>query len=266
MPLGAYSIIRYSDDVNDQRINLGVVAWHPTEGTECAITEDVSRVQAIDPGVRLTPIRRQLEYIEEQLEGVRNKDTLLELASCFKEGLEVTEPYPARMHSLQDSLAHLFRTLVAPAPGFRRRSSQRMFEGAFRKTLQTAIAAVAEKASLEEIGECSVNGVTVPGGIQTTARRRKILWRALSLHSARGREDQLARAKATALDVRTIRSIDRFKRIQQIVVLEPSKPQLRDQMDESIAWLAHERAEVIQVPDRSLFEDLVTARLSHGPS
>jgi hypothetical protein len=32
MPLGAYSVIRFSNNLNDQRVNLGVVVWHPLDG------------------------------------------------------------------------------------------------------------------------------------------------------------------------------------------------------------------------------------------
>ena len=32
MALGAYSLVRYSNELNDQRVNLGVLLWHPQDG------------------------------------------------------------------------------------------------------------------------------------------------------------------------------------------------------------------------------------------
>lgn len=49
MLLGAYSVVRYSDCVSDQRINLGVMVWHPLEGFARRFSPHLDRARAVDP-------------------------------------------------------------------------------------------------------------------------------------------------------------------------------------------------------------------------
>ena len=63
MGLGAYSVVRYADDLSDQRINLGVFVWHPVDGYRCRFSPALDRVQAIDPRIAIIPLRKQLEEL-----------------------------------------------------------------------------------------------------------------------------------------------------------------------------------------------------------
>src|SRR5437016_1420683 len=112
----------------------------------------------------------------------------------------------------------------------------------------------------------TVNGhvaaeVKVYGGLRTTTRRRTALWRALSLQAQEHAEDQLARAKATAIDIDTIRSIGAYKRVKQLVTLQPPKPKAQQHLKEAITWLKREADEVILIEDPGALVAQVQAHL-----
>lgn len=248
MALGAYSIVRYSNNLSDQRINLGVVAWHPIDGFQWRFTPSVDRVQAIDPRVNIKPLREQLNAIENELERVpARRGKLTELATWFQHGLEVTRPYPARMHSLLESVEHFYELLVCPVEEIRRASSQRIFEKALVRTLEIAVQRIDPSGVCERKGSHRVNGVSVDVGIFTAVKRRRLLWRALSLQSATRSDDQITKAKATALDVETVRAISEYRKLPQLVVVLEPKPRTAGGFAESIAWLKRAADDVMVV-------------------
>lgn len=121
MALGAYSIIRYSNDLNDQRVNLGVIVWHPIDGFVVRVSPELNRVKAIDPRIKVAEVKKQINTIREQIEdGRARRETLDSLSAQFRHGLEVTAPYPARMHSANETADHLSELLVSPVEAITR--------------------------------------------------------------------------------------------------------------------------------------------------
>lgn len=139
MPIGAYSIVRFSNNASDQRVNVGVLVWHPLEGVKFKFSPSLDRIQAVDPRVSISSVKDQLEVIRGEL-AVHNAEegpvTLNRLSSWFKNGVEVSSPYPAKIASTNELLERLYETLVYPVPEIQRASSQRQFERSFKKSAQ----------------------------------------------------------------------------------------------------------------------------------
>lgn len=166
MPIGAYSVVRFSNNVSDERINLGVIVWHPLEGVKYKFSPSLDRVQAIDPRVTAGSVKEQLEVIRSELQPVAEEGpaTLNRLSSWFKNGVEVSTPYPARIASSDELLERLYETLVYPVPEIQRASSQRQFERSFESALKTAIEHAAPKIKYEKIGNRKIGNVVVNVG------------------------------------------------------------------------------------------------------
>jgi hypothetical protein len=163
MGLGAYSVVRYADDLSDQRINLGVLLWHPVDGFRCRFSSSVDRVQAIDPRVTVKPIKKQLDDIKDKVTSAppREKELLVSLCNTFRYGLVISSPYPARISSADETLDRLYDLLVSPVPEIRRASSQRIFEGSLKKTIETSMQTEWPDGRVEQLGSESVKGIPI---------------------------------------------------------------------------------------------------------
>ena|SRR2546427_1560461 len=248
MALGAYSIVRYANDLNDQRINLGVLLWHPTDGMRYRMSPFLDRAQAVDPRVRMASLKQQLTAIVESFQsGVtdRGRDKLRTLSSQFRTGVEVTPPYPAEMFDVDAMLERLYSQLISPIDEIRRASSQRQFEKSFKAGLTSAIKKLAPGTNVQDHGAKQLNGIAVNVGIRTSGPQLRALWRGVSLQSEDRPDDQIAKAKAAALDIATIRAeMPDFKKDRQYVAVQPPKLRASERLKESIAWLQHQADEV----------------------
>jgi hypothetical protein len=251
MALGAYSLIRYSNHLNDQRINLGVVVWHPLDGFRHRFSPALERVQAIDPRIRLRPLKDQLEIIRSEIEQAPElgKLELQKLAKWFRQGMEVTEPYPAQISDVEQTLEELYGILVSPVPEIRRASTQANFDRSLKKALTHTVERSFPHWKVEDVGRKRINGVEVYVGYRLIAGRTKALWRALSLQAVDHPSDQITKAKATALDVGLSRELAQFKNDEQCVVVQSPKPKASQRLSESVAFLKHAADEVIVVSD-----------------
>lgn len=265
MTLGAYSILRYSNTLNDQRLNLGVVVWHPIDGLGWRFSPSLDRVQAIEPRARTKPLRDQVNVIEGKLkQSDPGRETLETLSKWFCHGLEITDPYPARIHSLGESIDRFYALLVSPVEEIYRASSQKQFQSALKRTLEKAVHQIDRSGRCEDRGRHKVNGVSVDLGIYAAAGKQKSLWRALSLQSIERAEDQVAKAKATALDVQVIRTIPQYRRMSQFVVMLEPKPKASERFHESVAWVKREADGVIAVRAADGIMNAVISRLGRG--
>lgn len=271
MALGAYSIIRYANDLSDQRVNLGVLLWHPIDGVRHRLSPFLDRAQAVDPRVRTGSIKQQLDTIisEFQAEGQKaGRDGLHRLAAAFRNGVEVSSPYPAEIFDVDSMLEKLYSELVSPVEEIRRASTQRQFERSLKSGLSTALKHVAPNAAVHDQGLRRLNGIAVELGIRTTAPRLKATWRAVSLQAEDRAADQIAKAKAAALDIATIRAeIADLRDDQQIVAVQPPKPKASEHLKESIAWLGHHADEVLVVSTAEMMVPAIEAALAkmlHG--
>jgi hypothetical protein len=61
--LGQYSIVSYVHEHRGERINLGVLVWHPFTGCVFQLPRNPSRVQLIDESVDLERVRAAIERI-----------------------------------------------------------------------------------------------------------------------------------------------------------------------------------------------------------
>ena len=256
MALGSYSVVRYSNTLNDQRVNLGVLIWHPHDGFRSQFASSLERIHTIDPTALLGPLQSQIKAIQDELSDGSDGNTRLELLSrWFRNGVEVSEPYPARIQSLDEFLATMFQRLVSLKPPQMRASSQAQFERTVKAALKNA--AQKHKFSYFDKQERHINGLTVTVGPSTVAEKRgrkSAVWQSLSLHSVEKPKLQLALAKATAEDISVIRELTEFKNYRFYVTLRGPKPAAASSLSSSLAWLKREADDVFVEGSRSLPE------------
>ena len=245
--------MRFSDNASDQRINLGVIVWHPIDGVKYRFSPSVDRVQAVDPRVHIAAIKEQLDAISGSLTQnslAEGPVTLNKLSSWFKHGVEVSAPYPAKISSADELLERLYETLVYPVPEILRASSQRQFERTFEKSLRNAIGHVAPKYKVEKIGPKKISNVIVNVGIQTVGPHHKALWHPLSLLSKKRPDEQIALSKATAMDINVIReSGNGYSNHKQFVAVQSPRVKDAHRIKESLEWLNREADQVILVKE-----------------
>jgi len=236
MALGSYSVVRYSNHLNDQRVNLGVLLWHPIDGMKCRFSPSLDRVHAVDPRALLTPLKKQLDAIEGELQqDASGGAKLTELSRWFKEGLEVAPPYPAQIQSADETVEHLYQMLVSPVQEIRRASTQQQFE---RKVTSALVRTAAHlRVPCENIGRRKVRDLTVTIGVRTGKADHRTLWRAVSLQAHDHPERQLAFAKAAAMDINVVRADAAYRADRQYVTLQGPKRSAMAGLEESRKWL-----------------------------
>lgn len=246
MALGAYAVIRYSDNLRDERVNLGVVVWHPIDGFAARTSDWLERVRAINPGADPKVLRAQLRMVEDWVRSSNQADkaVLGELAQWLREGLEVTAAYPARMSGMDDAADRLFQTLV---PSREREAADKLqtFELRLTHSLFEVVPAIRHDATIEEIGTRYYRQIPVNVGMRVRTPATDMLWRGVSLKT-QSTSDQIARAKATSLDILNIRGLLEFANCRQFVAIE--KPRKAGALDEARKWIA-ERAEVVEIAE-----------------
>jgi hypothetical protein len=259
MGLGAYSVVRYADDLSDQRINLGVLLWHPNDGFRCRFSSSVDRVQAIDPRITVRPLKKQLDDIKVRLTTApqKEKELLDFLCSSFRYGLVISSPYPARISSADEMLNHLFDLLVSPVPEIRRASSQRAFESHLKKTIETSIHTEWPKARVQQVGRRNVKGIPIDFGTRTQIANRAALWHPLSLQSETRSDAQLASAKSTVLDIFTARTVDQYRRDKQYVALQAPRTRADSKLGEIVDCLEHAADKVFIANDDAALMSIV---------
>jgi Protein of unknown function (DUF3037) len=243
MGLGAYSVVRYADDLADQRVNLGVIVWHPIDGYRCRLSPSVDKAQAIDPRLTIGSLKRQLEGIKEQISSSFTADKVLldQLARDFRHGLVVSSPYPAKISSADEALDRLYELLVSPTAEIRRAGSQKQFASSLKKVIETSLQSGWPRGRIQELGVLHVGGIPVNVGMRTmlTQSSRAALWHPLSFQSETKPEAQLATAKATVLDIFKTREIDTYTRDKQYVAVQSPKTKSSAKFGEVISCLKH---------------------------
>jgi len=253
MPFGAYSIVRFSNNASDQRVNIGVLVWHPLEGVKFKFSPSLDRIQAVDPRVSISSVKEQLEVIRSELAipaAAEGPVTLNRLSSWFRNGVEVSAPYPAKIASTDELLDRLYETLVYPVPEIQRASSQRQFERSFEQSLKIAFKEIAPKVKCERVGPRKIGKVLVNVGIRTTGPHYKALWHPLSLLSKKRPDEQIALSKATAMDINVIRSSGNgFSGHKHLVTLQTPRVKDAHSLKDSLDWLRHEADDVFVVKE-----------------
>src|SRR5215216_2088040 len=135
--LGQYSIVTYTHELRGERINLGVLVWHPRSGCVFRSTKNLSRIRSIDESADLDRVRASLEQISQVADTWRekNQSPLQDLAREFRHRLVVTHPRSARIQDPLSTLERISATLIPPEPFYVSASSTAQFANAFAKRL-----------------------------------------------------------------------------------------------------------------------------------
>ena len=137
---GQYSVISYVHPLRGERVNLGVLVWHPLFGKASQFIRNLSRVRNVDEKVGLDRVRSELDLIGEILANWAEEveSPLDYLASKFQNSVIVTAPLNARIQDPSATLDRLYSSLIAPEP-FARASSTRQFANAFASRLKNLL-------------------------------------------------------------------------------------------------------------------------------
>lgn len=252
MQRGMYSVIRYTNDLNDQRVNLGVLVWHPVDGFCIRVAPTLSRVQAVNSTADLDDVDGQLGDIKQEISThARVRSDLLELLSRrYREGLAVSAPYPARMYSASATADRLYEMLVTQKGAAKPRHEK--FEESVKNTIKGLVHEEASGLQCREHGRQKVNGVSVPIGIEVWRGQKHSLWRSFALHFHQGKNAQMDKVKAAAMDVVTIRNeVPSYRDYAHFVAVQALNAS-DDQWQQAESWLRHANAEpvIIAVPEQ----------------
>jgi hypothetical protein len=238
--------------LSDQRINLGVLVWHPVDGYRCRISPSVDRVQAIDPLIAVRSLKKQLDDIKESIAKAlpAEQGFLVHLAKTFRRGLVISSPYPAKISSVDETLSRLYDLLVSSIPEIRRASSQRLFENSLKKTIRASLEAWPEE-SVQELGTKTVKGIPINLGMRTQVSQtgRAALWHPFSLQSEAKSDTQLAGAKAIVLDIFKTREMGLYKRDMQYVAVQAPRARSASKFEDVISCLKHAADDVFVAND-----------------
>jgi hypothetical protein len=247
--IGCYSVVRYSDSLSDQRVNLGILLWHPLEGYQQCFLRNLDCVTAIAPKTELQNLKYQLNVIEQQIVANHKEGTakFTELSDWFRDGLEVTPPYPAKFEDLHSAL-HRLRTALLPQlavsqdlalaeqprlPALLSPTTHRFEKTVFRE-IEYAARSRSYDAAVMQVQK--IGKLPVDPGLRTIAGRHKALWRALSFRRNQKQKSQVSEARNVAMEFLVLSEAPEFKHHRRFVVVQAKRP-LDSGVGESIAWL-----------------------------
>jgi hypothetical protein len=253
--LGQYSVVTYVHDLRGERINLGVLVWHPMYGCVFRAPRSVSRVRSIDESADLGRVRIGIERIKEAAETwSRGDESPLEnLSREFRHRLVVTNPLNARIQDPLAALERLSATLIPPEPSYTRAPSTKQFARAFARHLEEAF----EKQGLSGIRSDFIEEDTFEP-IEVTASYRhnsgSYLWRAVSFASENDLRGQLRLAKSTHGENIELRSLEKYQDAHLLVAVQLPKPRARGDWDKALKWLHRASDRVEPIEDRNSLE------------
>jgi hypothetical protein len=254
--LGCYSVIRYRDALSDQQVNLGLLLWHPHQGYRVFLLPNPDVARAIAPKLEMQDLKFRLNVIEEEIaqNGKLGPEKFQNLSSWFRDGVEVTSPYPAKFTDLESALQLLRPTLFPQAPEepkalalllSRALSIGHVAVSQFEKKIFKTIEKAAGERHIQAhpIPPRKVGRLTVSPGLQTIAGRHKALWRVVSFRSNEKPESQVSHAKNVFAEMHILAQIPQFREHDRLVVV----PAEQSQSDEPRAWLARAATHVWSV-------------------
>jgi hypothetical protein len=256
--LGCYSVIRYRDSLSDQQVNIGVLLWHPQQGYRIFCVPNLDVARAITPSLQTQQLRFQLNVIEQEISqnGKPGLEKFSDLSAWFRDGIQVTAPYPAKFEDLESALQALRPALFPNAPAEPKELALvpsypvallHLNAGPFeKKVIKTIERAAAERHILAHpFAPRKVGKLVVNPGLQTVAGRHKALWRVVTFR--RNEKNQISHAKNVFAEMRVLSEIPQFKEHDQLVIV----PAQLSQSDEPKAWLARAATHVwsVETPD-----------------
>jgi hypothetical protein len=255
MALGAYSVVRYSDNFRDERVNVGVVVWHPTDGFACQFLPSFERIKAVNPSVRGVQVRRQIRMVEDKLHaaGSSGRQLMDEMSEWLKEGLEFSKPYPTRLTAARETATRLFDMLMPPAEP--PQPVGETFEEKVYGAVRARISHIAPQSIIEEKGVRWIAGKKVRTGLHTRVNTTDLLWRTVSMR-AKMNEDRIARAKSAAMDITKLRGLEEFDGYGYFVAIDSPAQYKGEALGESKRWLEDVGAQTFEIEEP---DDLETA-------
>src|SRR5215212_4197162 len=135
--LGQYSIVSYIHELRGERVNVGVLVWHPLFGCIFRRSSNLARVRTIDESADLSRVRSALDWINETTKTwpKGDKSPLEILAQQFRHRLVVTSPLNARIQDPPSTLERLSASLLPPEP-FMRASPTNRFGNFLARSLR----------------------------------------------------------------------------------------------------------------------------------
>ncbi len=252
--LGQYSVVSYVHDLRGERINLGVLVWHPLYGCVFRPPKNFSRIRAIDESVEIARVRSAVDHIKEVAETCSPGDDspLEHLSLQFRHDLIVTRPVKARMQDPLSTLERLSSTLLPPEPTYQRASSTRQFSNSLVSYFKSEL----KKWRVSEFQSNFMEEETfkpVPVTASFTVSSETYLWRAFSFASLGDRNKQLMLARSIVAENTLLKRLDKYSEARLIVVAQMPKPQARADWKESLEWLNYQ-ADAVEVEDKQSLE------------
>jgi hypothetical protein len=191
----------------------------------------------VNPFLDSKDIKSQMDYLKDQLQS-RNSDgraTLSRLSQILHEGFQVSAPYPTRLAGVQDCAEHLFQTLV-----YRSEQAQPTEHPTYPRLAQTLREVAFEfdrAAVVQELGDRQISNVRVNLGVSLKLGNANLLWRIAALNTKH--DDQVARAKATAMDIIKIKGLSEYDGFEHSVAVQrPIK--ISSYFDEATRWIGEQ--------------------------
>lgn len=253
--LGQYSVVSYVHELRGERVNLGVLVWHPRAGCVFRSSRSVNRVRTIDESADLNRVRANLKSISERAEACgRGEESPLEgLAYEFTRRLVVTPPLNARVQDPLSTLERLSSMLLPPEPSFVRAPSTTQFANSFASLLRKELTGrgVSDiRSNFFEEGPAEPIEVTASYSYDTES----YVWRAFSFASEDDPRKQLRLAKAIHTDNADLRTLKDYRHVRLQVAVQPPKRRARAEWDKALKYLRRASDSVEDFEDRQSIE------------
>lgn len=253
--LGQYSIVSYTHELRGERVNVGVLVWHPLFGCVFRKSKNLARVRTIDESADMVRVRSALEWINETAKTWPQGDEspLDRLAHQFSRRLIVTPPLNVRIQSPLSTLERLSSMLLPPEPSFVRAPSTTQFANSFASVLKKELIGRGVqdvRSNFFEEGPAEPIEVTASYSYDTES----YVWRAFSFASEDDPKKQLRLAKAIHADNVDLRTIEDYQHAHLQVAVQPPKRRARAEWDKSLKYLRRTANRVEDFEDRESIE------------
>jgi len=251
---GQFSIVSYVHQLRGERVNLGVLVWHPLLGHAFQFAKYLDRVRIVDEAANASRVKANLDEIKETISSWSEElESPLEyLSSAFQHGVVVSPPQNARMQSPQATLERTYSHVMAPEP-FMRASSTTQFSKAFSSQMQQALGELNRKIIKADYVETEAfKPVNV--ALWFEGRERSYLWRAHSFAALESIERQVTAAKAIHAENNDLLSLPKYEEVRIGMAVQLPKPRFRSSWDEVHDWLSRTSPTIEVFEDRYSFD------------
>jgi hypothetical protein len=232
---GQYSLISYIHELRGERINLGVIVWHPVQGCDIRLSKSLSRVRMLDEDADIERLKAALGRIEVTVREWRHHGAspLPNLAHEFRHALVVEYPLNARIQDPAATVERLASSLLAPEP-YRRPSNARRFSDTVARCLRRRLEPLGVGDLAFEFDETATfQPVRVTASY--TVEEVRYVWRTVSFATVDSLDEQLTLAKAVHTENADLKALDTYRDVCLWVAAQMPKPRHRQ------AWTVVER-------------------------